>query len=250
MSIRIADDGAGLDSRAIKRTAVEKGLAAPDADISEKDLFSYVFLPGFSTAAGVSSVSGRGVGLDVVKMQVEALKGTVEVESSAGKGTCLTLRLPLTLAIIDGLLVKLGDERFVMPLSTVEECVEIVGHDNEKDAGRRLLNLRGQIVPYVRLREQFSMSGAPPAIEQAVVVNDERGRVGIVVDSVVGELQTVIKPLGRFYRDIQGVSGATILGDGKVALILDVPKLIQSAISGEQRSLVLDRPVNGGMSNS
>jgi two-component system chemotaxis sensor kinase CheA len=226
--IQIKDDGAGFNTAGIRKKAVEKGLVPKHAELSEKDILSLVFMPGFSTSDGVSSVSGRGVGLDVAKMRVEALKGIVEVDSEAGQGTTITLKLPLTLAIIEGLLVKVKGEHFVVPLSTVEECVELVRGDMEDSNGRHMMNVRGEIVPYINLREQFSLEGDLPPIQQVVITRAGHGRVGFVVDTVVGELQTVIKSLGRFYRDIKGVSGATILGDGAVALILDIPRLIKS----------------------
>jgi two-component system chemotaxis sensor kinase CheA len=208
-------------------------LIPEDAELSENEVKTLVFRPGFSTSEGVSSVSGRGVGLDVVKMRIEALKGNIEVESEPGTGTTITLKLPLTLAIIEGLLVHLGEEHFVIPLSTVEECVELTRQDVDKGNGRCMLNVRGEIVPYINLRNHFRLAGDPPPIEQVVITRAEHGRVGFVVDSVIGELQTVIKSLGRFYRDIEGISGATILGDGRVALILDVPKLIKAAARAE-----------------
>ncbi len=190
--------------------------------------------PGFSTAKKVTSVSGRGVGMDVVKQAIDALRGQIEISSRRGEGTVITLTLPLTLAIIEGLLVTLADEYFVFPLSTVEECVELTREDIANAHGRNLANVRGQVVPYIRLRDRFSIDGEPPAIEQIVIVGTDGGRIGFVVDSVIGEHQTVIKSLGRFYRAVEGVSGATILGDGTVALILDIPKLVKSAETSEQ----------------
>jgi two-component system chemotaxis sensor kinase CheA len=233
MNIRITDDGAGFDPEAIRRKAVRQGLIEDDVELSEEETNALVFMPGFSTSDDVSNVSGRGVGLDVVKMSVEALKGIVEVESEPGAGTSIILKLPLTLAIIEGLLVTLGEENFVIPLSTVEECVEMDRGDVEKSSGRRMLNVRDEIVPYINLREHFGLAGEPPAIEQVVITRVDQGRVGFVVDNVVGELQTVIKSLGKFYREIEGISGATILGSGRVALIVDVPKLIKSAAREE-----------------
>ncbi|MBI5100999.1 MAG: chemotaxis protein CheA [Nitrospirae bacterium] len=225
--IRISDDGAGLDRGVIRRKAVEKGLMAPDESIPERELFSMILLPGFTTSENVTNVSGRGVGMDVVKKSVEALRGTIGIESTPGVGTTITLSLPLTLAIIEGLLVEVGGEMFVVPLSAVKECVELGRDSARRTEATRVINIRSQLVPYIRLREQFSMDGDRPEREQIVIVRQDGQKVGFVVDKVIGEFQTVIKTLGRVFRDVTGVSGATILGDGSVALILDVPQLLE-----------------------
>ncbi len=225
--IRIQDDGAGMDADAIRRKAVEKGLIAADAQLGESDLYSLVLLPGFSTAAQVTDVSGRGVGMDVVKQAIDALRGTIELQSVRGRGTTITLALPLTLAIIDGFLTRIGQVHFVIPMSLVDECVELTETASVSSSGRTLLNVRGELVPYIRLRERFAVGGERLAIEQVVITRVENMRVGFVVDHIVGGHQTVIKNLGRMYRHVDGISGATILGDGSVALILDVPKLVQ-----------------------
>jgi two-component system chemotaxis sensor kinase CheA len=226
--IQIKDDGAGLDIEAIRAKAVEKGLVPPDAASSDKELFALILMPDFSTAKKVTSVSGRGVGLDVVKKAIDALRGTVEITSIRGTGVTITLKLPLTLAIIDGFLTKIGAEHFIFPLASVEECIELK-REAVKSNGRHLVNVRGHIVPYIRLREQFMINGTAPPIEQIVIVGEEGRRVGFAVDIVVGEHQTVLKSLGKFYKEVEGISGATILGDGTVALILDLPKLISTA---------------------
>jgi len=232
--IDIADDGKGLDAGTIRAKAIEKGLVAADAALSEKELFSLILAPGFSTAKTVTSVSGRGVGMDVVKRAIDELRGSIEISSWSGQGSTITLKLPLTLAIIEGLLVRLENNFFVLPLSSVEECVELTREDSDRTHSRNMANVRGQIVPYIRLREQFMVPGEPPAIEQIVIVRVDGNRVGFVVDNVIGEHQTVIKTLGRAYRDVQGISGATILGDGTVALILDTAHLVASAKLQEQ----------------
>ena len=232
--IKIVDDGAGLDPEAIRAKAVEKGLIEPNAELSEKDTFALILEAGFSTAEKITNVSGRGVGMDVVKRSIETLRGTIDISSQRGAGTTITLKIPLTLAIIDGLLVKIGREVFVVPLSLVEECVELTEEDIEKAHGRHIANVRGEIVPYVNLRDKFNITEDKPDIEQIVIVEVDDNRVGFVVDDVIGEHQTVIKTLGKFYKDVDGVSGATILGDGAVALILDVPKLVQAAVKEEE----------------
>jgi two-component system chemotaxis sensor kinase CheA len=228
--ISISDDGAGMDPEVIRRKALEKGLIAADAILTEKEIFSLIFAPGFSLAKTVTNVSGRGVGMDVVKRSIDALGGVVDITSREGLGTTITLKLPLTLAIIDGLLVKISDAHFVIPLAAIEECVELTREDIKKAHGRDVVSIRGDMVPYIHLRNRFAIQGAPPAIEQIIInrVGDER--VGLVVDQVVGEHQTVIKNLGKFYRHIKEVSGATILGDGTVALIVDIPQLVSQVI--------------------
>lgn len=234
--IRVRDDGGGLDREAIRAKAVAGGLIAPGAELTDKEIAGLIVLPGFSTAQTVTNVSGRGVGMDVVKREIEALGGSLEIDSRTGEGTTVTVRLPLTLAIIDGLLMSIGDGFFVLPLSSVEECVELSRADVARSHGRNIAEVRGQAVPYIRLRERFSVEGEPPDIEQIVIADVEGGRVGFVVDRVVGEFQTVIKSLGRVYRDVDGVSGSTILGDGTVALILDAPRIVRSAEIEEKAS--------------
>ncbi len=231
--IHVSDDGAGIDIEAVKRRAVSKGLIEAEAILSEKEALSMIFAPGFSTAKSVTDVSGRGVGMDVVKKAIEALRGDVEVISEKGKGTTITLKLPLTLAIIDGLLVKIGDGSYVLPLSLVEECVELSADDIKRAHGRHMADVRGEIVPYIRLREMFHSNGDNPSLEQIVITRTGNRRVGFVVDYVIGEHQTVIKSLGRVFRNVDGISGATILGDGTVALILDVQKLMLYAEQDE-----------------
>ncbi|MGC2620882.1 MAG: chemotaxis protein CheA [Acidobacteriaceae bacterium] len=233
--VGVADDGNGIDAEAVRRRAMEKGLVEEDAALSDAEIFALIFQPGFSTAERVTDVSGRGVGMDVVRQRVESLRGTIDVASQRGAGTSVTLRLPLTMAIIDGLLVGVGEERFVLPLANTLECVELSANDVERAGGKHLAEVRGELIPYIRLRQHFHIRGARPAIEQIMVVETEQGRYGFAVDEVLGNCQTVIKNLGRFYRHVQVVSGATILGNGTVALILDPQRLVQDAESaGEQ----------------
>ncbi len=237
--IRISDDGAGLNPESIREKAVAKGLIAADAEMTEKELFSLILAPGFSTAKKITDVSGRGVGMDVVKRSIEALRGSVDIASQKGQGTTITLKLPLTLAIIDGLLVRIGVEFYVLPLSTVEECVELTRDEVLNTRGRNMINVRGEIVSYILLRKLFKESGPPPDIQHIVIVGIDGQRIGFVVDTVLGEHQTVIKNLGRIYKDAVEFSGATILADGTVALILDVQKITQTALI-EERHLQRD----------
>lgn len=227
--ISIADDGAGLNTEAIRSKAVGKGLISPEKELTEKELFSLIFAPGFSTAGEITSISGRGVGMDVVKRSIDALRGSIEISSEKGAGTTITLKLPLTLAIIDGLLVRVGEGHFVLPLSIVEECIELTREDVSKAHGRQITRVREEIVPYIRLRERFFVNGHSPEVEQIVITDTSCGKVGFVVDEVIGEHQTVIKNMGKMYRNVDAVSGATILGNGSVALIVDVPKVVEGA---------------------
>jgi two-component system chemotaxis sensor kinase CheA len=228
--IGVSDDGGGIDSEAVRSRAIEKGLVAADAALTDAETFSLIFQAGFSTAKTVTDVSGRGVGMDVVRQRVDSLRGSIDVVSKPGEGTQVTLRLPLTLAIIDGLLVSVGDAFYVLPLANTLECIELSPQDIERANGKHVANVRGELIPYIRLRQHFDIRTEPPAIEQIMVVETEEGRYGFVVDQVLGNCQTVIKNLGRFYRHVQVVSGATILGNGTVALILDPERLAQDAV--------------------
>jgi two-component system chemotaxis sensor kinase CheA len=233
--ISIRDDGAGLDKEAIRAKAIERGLISADANLPDRELFGLILLPGFSTAKKVTNVSGRGVGMDVVKRSIESLRGTVEIDSERGVGSTITVRIPLTLAIIDGLLVNLGDGSYIIPLSSIEECVELTREDSERSNGRNIATVRNRLIPYIRLRELLHVPGEPPEIEQIVITRTNGDCIGFVVDHVIGQHQTVIKSLGRIYKDIEGISGSTILGNGTVALILDGPKLARSAEIQEAR---------------
>jgi len=227
--ITITDDGKGLDRERIRQKAVEKGLISPTAELSDKEVFSLIFAPGFSTAQTVTSVSGRGVGMDVVKRAIDGLRGTIEISSLPGRGASISVKIPLTLAIIESLLVKIGEDRFLIPLSLVDEVVFLTQEQLDKSHGRNLVPVRGQLIPYLPLRESFRIPGTRPKFEQVVIMRIGEAAVGVVVDNVIGEHQTVIKSLGQAYRHLEGVSGATILGDGAVALILDIPHLVRQA---------------------
>jgi two-component system chemotaxis sensor kinase CheA len=228
--ICVTDDGRGIDAAAVRERGVENGLVAADAQLCEAEIFSLILMPGFSTAREVTDVSGRGVGMDVVHQCVDALRGTIGISSTFGTGTSVTLRLPLTLAIIDGLLVRLEQAYYVIPLANTLECIELTRQDIEKANGRRFADVRGEIIPYIRLRDFFDMQTERPEREQIMIAETEEGRYGFVVDEVLGHHQTVIKNLGRLYRHVQFVSGATILGNGSVALILDPHRLVKEAI--------------------
>ena len=234
--IVVRDDGRGIDRAAVRRKAESAGLLSPGAEISDRDLLRLILAPGFSTAEEVTEVSGRGVGMDVVKRAIDALRGELEITSKVGEGTTFTIKLPLTLAIIDGLLVQVGVENYVLPLSAVVECLEL-RRSQASDSQRNIVNVRDKIVPYVLLRDEFAVAGEPPEIEQVVIADIGGEQLGFVVDTVIGEHQTVIKNLGSMYHGVKGVSGATILGDGRVALILDAPALQQLALARERDAI-------------
>jgi len=230
--IEVADDGAGLDSQRILRKAREKGLVGAQQQLSEGEIQQLIFAPGFPTAEQLSKLSGRGVGMDVVKQNIEALRGSIDIISQPGQGCTMRIRLPLTLAIIDGFLVAVGDSSFVIPLDQVVECIDLSASDRRAADRRQYVDLRGQILPYTRLRETFDIDNdLPLRSESIVVVKYGEQRAGLAVDRLLGEIQTVIKPLARVFSGVAGISGSSILGNGQVALILDIPRLIQHTIA-------------------
>ena len=224
--IEVHDDGRGLDKEKIREKAIARGLITPAAALSEKELFDLIFLPGFSTASQLTEVSGRGVGMDVVRRRITDMRGEVSLASQPQAGTTLTIRLPLTVSIIDGLLVGIQDTKYVIPLSVVDKCYEV---KHERLVGRfnDLLVLDGEQVPFHYLRDEFAVGGTAPSVEQVVVVHYEGKRVGLTVDAIIDEYQAVLKPLGKYYKHLDMISGATILGDGTVALVLDPGLLIR-----------------------
>ncbi|ENZ83240.1 MULTISPECIES: chemotaxis protein CheA [Caulobacter] len=224
--ITITDDGRGVDRARVRAKAEENGLIQPGQVLTDNELLQLIFAPGFSTATAVTNLSGRGVGMDVVKKTIEGLRGAIEITSTPGQGSVVSLRIPLTLAIIDGLLVRVGASRYVIPLSSVEECVELPVEQDLRSAGRSLVTLRDQLVPFIRLRQMFNTGQEPDPHQKIVVVSTGQERVGLVVDQILGDHQTVIKPLSPFHAAVGAFSGATILGDGGVALILDIGCLV------------------------
>ena len=227
--IEVSDDGGGLDRERILRKAVERGLAGAGQELTDAQVFGLIFEPGFSTAEQVTNLSGRGVGMDVVRRNIEALHGSVDIESTPGAGTTIRIGLPLTLAIIDGFLVKVGKAGYVIPLEMVMDCLEMTEAHREATRERNIIDLRGEPLPFLRLREQFDLRGGPARREHIVVVQHGSLRVGFVVDELLGKLQAVIKPLGNIFRKVRGISGSTILASGDVALILDVQALADDA---------------------
>ncbi|HNX22687.1 MAG TPA: chemotaxis protein CheA [Spirochaetota bacterium] len=227
--IEVSDDGDGLNRESILNKAVEQGFAKPDQAYTDDELYKFIFQPGFSTAKEVSNISGRGVGMDVVKKNIESLRGNVFLESEKGLGTTVRIHLPLTLAIIDGFMVRIADSYYVLALDMVTECTEIRKEELDSKEGGNYINLRGEVLPFMKMREFFRESGEEPEKPKVVVVEYSRKKIGLVVDDLIGEFQTVIKPMGKIFSKLQWLSGSTILGTGEVAYILDVPKLIKNA---------------------
>lgn len=223
--IKIVDDGAGVNPEKIRQKAIEKKIITSDSVLSEKEMLNLLFLPGFSTAEEVTDVSGRGVGMDVVKRKISAIRGEVDIDSEFGQGTTITIKLPLTLSIIDGLLVKMVESHYVIPLSIVHK-IYAVDHNRLSESYNNLLVLDGDQIPFYYLREEFNEEGDAPPVEEIVVVQFENVRVGLVIDNVIGEYQAVLKPLGKFFKNQEIISGTTILGDGSIALVMDTNKII------------------------
>jgi two-component system, chemotaxis family, sensor kinase CheA len=227
--VTLQDDGAGFDRNRILEKARRLGLISSKEGIRDQEIYGLVFQAGFSTAESVTDLSGRGVGLDVVRRNIDNLRGTVEIISTTGKGSMITIRLPLTLAIIEGFSVKVGKEVFIVPLEHVTECTELpAGQSNGEASG--ILSLRGDPLPYVRLRRAFSLAGEVPKKENVVVVKINEFQAGIAVDELLGGMQTVVKPLGKAFHAVHGIAGSTVLGDGRVGLIIDVPSLLRGVM--------------------
>ncbi|QPK63908.1 chemotaxis protein CheA [Methylomonas sp. LL1] len=235
--IQIADDGAGLNSEKIVAKAIANGLIKPDHGLSQQEIHNLIFAAGLSTKEQATNLSGRGVGMDVVKKNIEALRGSVSIDSIEGQGTTITIHLPLTLAIIDGFMVGAEQDRYIIPLSLVDECIEMDPKECEVNEVEHYINLRGEVLPYLRLGDYFNCrkADAVKRRESVVVVKSGQSKAGFVVDELHGEHQTVIKPLGKVFEKLKGITGATVLGDGNVALILDVQGLIQAAIKKRSR---------------
>jgi len=234
--IEVEDDGRGLNKEKIMAKALECKLVSEGQVMTDNEIYKLVFEAGFSTANEVTNLSGRGVGMDVVKRNIEALRGTIEIESEAGAGTKVAIRLPLTLAIIDGFMVGVGESCYVIPLDMVLECLEMENIDTEKPNDQGYINLRGELLPCIRLDEMFNEEIRTDTRKNIVVVEFAGFKAGIIVDELLGEFQTVIKPMGKILQNLRGISGATILGSGDVAVILDVPSLVQRMVQHSNQS--------------
>ena len=228
--IQIEDDGKGIDSDEIRSSAIKKGLIDSSDELSEKEIFDLIFAAGFSTAKKVTDVSGRGVGMDVVRRNIADIRGEITIDSKPGKGTLITLKLPLTLSIIDGLLVKIYDTFYLIPLSVVSKCYEVTQEDLDDDFNRVVI-LDGEQIPFINLRKNFDVTEDAPDFFQLIVVENEGRKVGITVDTIIGEYQAVLKPLGKYYKHQDFISGGTILGDGTIALVMDTGKIVYKFLS-------------------
>ncbi len=234
--IELSDDGAGLDRERIAARVRALGFCAAPEQLADAELCKFIFEPGFSTAETISDLSGRGVGMDVVRRNIETLRGSIGVASRPGAGTTITIRLPLTVAIIEGFAVGVADETYVLPLQAVLECIELPEEARRDRANRGTINLRGEPLPYIRLRDWFALAAARPARENVVVIEVDGIKAGLVVDTLDGARQTVIKPLGKRFQDLPAIAGSAILGNGRVALILDVPGLMREVIRVQSQS--------------
>jgi len=240
--IEVSDDGSGLNRDRLMAKAVERELVKADAALTDQEVFNLIFEPGFSTVEQVTNLSGRGVGMDVVRRNIESLRGMVELVSpGVAGGTTFRIRLPLTLAIIDGFLARVGDATYVVPLEMVVECTELSAEQQKLSADQDYINLRQEVLPLIRLREQFNVSGEVRRRQNIIVVRHASQKAGLIVDELLGEHQTVIKPLSGIFAHLRGLSGSTILGNGQVALILDVPALIHQVAQNED---VANRGIN------
>ena len=228
--IKISDDGKGLPKDKILQKAIANGLISENQKLSDKEIYNLIFAAGLSTADKVSDISGRGVGMDVVKRNIESLRGTVEIDSKPGEGSTFTIRLPLTLAIIDGFLIQSGNTKYIIPLEMIQECIELDDHYKKEMDGNEFINLRNSMLPLLDIREYFSEAASQSKRENVVVVRYGDYKVGMMVDELFGEFQTVIKPLGEVFSNVPGISGGTILGSGEIALIFDIPKLMEHKI--------------------
>jgi two-component system chemotaxis sensor kinase CheA len=224
--IQITDDGKGINTDAVRKKAISKGLIKEEEQVSEKQLFDFIFHAGFSTAQKITDVSGRGVGMDVVRSNISEIKGSILIDSKKDEGTVLTIKLPLTLSIIDGLLVSVGEVKYIIPLTAITKCYEV---RNSEMMGNfnRLLVLDDEQVPFINLREEFGQEIESDSISQIIVVNNGERKVGLSVDNIIGEYQAVVKPLGKYYKQQDFISGASILGDGTISLVMDTNKIIE-----------------------
>lgn len=247
--IQVSDDGAGLRRNKIIERARLNGVVAEPEKLSDQDLYRLIFEAGFSTADAVTDLSGRGVGMDVVRRNIEALRGSVAVDSEPGKGTTISVKLPLTLAIIEGFGVGIGDDTYVLPLHSVIECIEMPVSERTHERAQGVINLRGEPLPYVRLRSWFDLASPRPNRENIVVVELDGAKAGLAVDSLQGSRQTVIKSLGEQFKDLPGISGSAIMGNGRVALILDVAALMREVIRA-QTGAAVSRAGDPGLANA
>jgi two-component system chemotaxis sensor kinase CheA len=240
--IEIRDDGKGLDPEKLIAKAIERGVVQPGEELTDQETFALIFAPGFSMAKEVTDISGRGVGMDVVRRAVDQLRGRVEIYSEKGKGSTFAIRLPLTLAIIDGMIVRVNDERFIIPTISIEQSLRPLPEQITTVQRRgEVLNVRGQLIPLIQLGQLFGLSGRVNPSEAMVVIAICDGRpIGLVIDELIGQQQVVIKTLGERFKRLKGIAGAAILGDGKVGLILEMSGLVSA--NENHRTAAYERP--------
>jgi len=219
-----------LPKEKILQKAIQNGLVSENSNLNDKEIYNLIFAAGLSTAEEVSDISGRGVGMDVVKRNIESLRGTVEINSKEGEGSVFVIRLPLTLAIIDGFLIQSGDTKYIIPLEMIQECIELDDNYKKQMRGNKFINLRDSMLPLLDIRKYFSEEESHSERENVVVIRYGDYKMGMMVDELFGEFQTVIKPLGDVFSKVPGISGGTILGSGEIALIFDIPKLMEHKI--------------------
>ena len=234
--IRITDDGRGLNAEKIRNKAIEKGLILPETQLTEKEIINLVFTSGFSTADKVSEISGRGVGMDIVRKRIGEVRGEVEIQSEQNIGTTITIKLPLTLSIVDTLLVKIANSHYLIPLTIINHSSEIRMSEINTTNNNRIV-LDNEMVSYINLRKEFEIHEAYPEVSRIVVINYDDRKVALLVDVIIGEHQAVLKPLGEVFKKQEMISGASILGDGSVALVLDTDKLIKQHHSANSVSV-------------
>jgi len=230
--ISIEDDGAGINLDKVVEKAIENNVITQKESehMSDEDKAMLIFAAGLSTAEAVSDVSGRAVGMDVVKRNISELHGSIEISSQKSKGTKITIRLPLTLAIIDGFLIQSGETKYIIPLEMIQECIELSASYKKQMHGNEFINLRVSMLPLLDIRTYFKENSSRSKRQNIVVVRYGDYKMGVMVDELFGEFQTVIKPLGEVFKNVPGISGGTILGSGEIALVFDIPKLIEHQI--------------------
>lgn len=234
--IEIQDDGKGIDPGKIRKKAIQNGIIGSEDILNDKEIMNLIFLPGFSTAENVSEVSGRGVGMDVVKRKITNIRGQIKINSQINIGTTITIKLPITVSIIDGLLVKINDADFVIPLSAVERCYE-VPLGRQLNRFNNLIVLDGEQIPFISLSEEFDGIENPASSLEIVIVYYDDKKIALIVDRVIGKFQAVLKPLGKYFLHLDNISGATILGDGKIALVLDTNYVIEQFLNKKSVSI-------------
>lgn len=235
VNIQVKDDGAGVDIEKIKQKAIERNIISAEESYTDKELLNLIFLPGLTTSQNVTDLSGRGVGMDVVNRKIAEIRGEVDIDTELGKGTAITVKLPLTLSIIDGLLVRIKNTDFIIPLGAVDK-IYAARHEELVNTFNNIIVFDGQQIPFYYLREEFAIDGEAPESEEVVIVKYEEKRIGLAIDLVVGEYQAVLKPLGKLYKDQEIFSGASILGDGTVALVMDTNKIIKKLSHSETKA--------------